>query len=335
MTETLPASISEGLTGLGIEELRQLYAEKQIAFGKATLELERRRRQKRIHVLAKDAPVGPEAGPDQRMIIGPELGFDVYNFHIFTSGRAAGSDRYHSHGDAIKFYVAGGGYEVVGDERYEVKVGDFMHVPGNIWHGTENPADEPLVFLAVQQFVGTLRQVPTPFVHEHPPYELPDEELTEEVMGGLDPWSMYRLYLRQQVEFGRVALEVHRRREQKKLYVAAGDAPLMEWGPGRHIVMAPEQGFDLYSFQIFLDCLTPGEEQGLALSGGDLVKLCLAGQADELVGDRRVEVNRGDFLHVPANSRHETKSAGGENLRYLCWQQLPGTFLQTPSPLLP
>ena len=45
----------------------------------------------------------------RRMIIGPELGFDVYNFHIFTSGRAAGSDRYHSHGDAIKFYVAGGG----------------------------------------------------------------------------------------------------------------------------------------------------------------------------------------------------------------------------------
>ena len=335
MTTTLPNSIGGHLVDLSTEELSRLYMENQIAFGKVTLELQRRRQQKKIHLLAKDAPVGPESGPDQRMLIGPELGFDVYNFHIFTSGRAAGSDRFHSHGDAIKFYVAGGGFEVVGDQRYEVKVGDFMHVPGNIWHGTENPADEPLVFLAVQQFVGTFRQVPTPFVHERPPYDLPDVELTEDVMAKLDPWGMYRLYLRQQVEFGKVALEIHRRREQKRLFVAAEDAPLMEWGPGRHIIMSPEIGFDIYSFQILLDCLSPGEEQGVAGSGGDLVKYCLAGQADELVGDRRVQVNKGDFLHVPANSRHETKSTGSENLRYLCWQQLPGTFLQVPSPLLP
>ena len=174
------------LAQLRPDELRQLYMAKQVDFGRATQALQRRRSQRRLHVPAAEAPVA-SAGPNQRMIVGPELGFDIYNFHVFTSGRAGGSERYHSHGDAVKFYVAGHGYEVVGDERFEVNVGDFMHVPGNIWHGTENPHDEPLTFLAAQQFVGTFRQVPTPFVHELAPNRAPDvKDLSEDELARLE-----------------------------------------------------------------------------------------------------------------------------------------------------
>ena len=154
----------EELGELSPEELYALYMEKQVSFGMAGRALDRRRREGRVHVPAAEANVD-NAGPDQRIIVGPELGFNVHNLHVFTSGRAGGSERYHTHGDALKHYIRGGGYELIEEERFEVKVGDFCHVPANVWHGTENPRPEPLVFLAAQQFPGTYRQVATPFVH--------------------------------------------------------------------------------------------------------------------------------------------------------------------------
>ena len=322
------------LAQLRPDELRQIYMAKQVDFGRATQALQRRRSQRRLHVPAAEAPVAG-AGPNQRMIVGPELGFDIYNFHVFTSGRAGGSERYHSHGDAVKFYVAGHGYEVVGDERFEVNVGDFMHVPGNIWHGTENPHDEPLTFLAAQQFVGTFRQVPTPFLHELAPNRAPDvKDLSEEELARLEPWPLYLLYLEKQMDFGRVALEMQRRREQKRLLVRAKDAALMEWGPGRHVIMAPELGFDIYSFIVFMEHIPPGAAQGRPHTAGDTVRYYLAGRGTESVGEQQFDVRTGDFLHIPANTPHETQNPYDEPLRFLCWQQTPGTFLQVPSPLL-
>ena len=325
--------IPDDVTGLDADALRSLYMSRQESFGKLLVELQHRRRAKRLHVPAAEAPVA-NAGPQQRMIVGPELGFDIYNFHIFTSGRAAGSDRYHTHGDAVKYYVAGRGFEVIGDQRFEVKVGDFMHVPANVWHGTENPYDEPLVFLAVQQFPGTFRQVPTPFVHQVAPYAAPGvDSLSPDQLAALEPWPLYLLYLQQQAEFGKVLLEVQRRRQQRRLYVAAEDAPLLEWGPGRHMILAPELGFDVYTFNIFLEHLPTGARQEMAHSGGDTVKYYLTGSATELVGAQRIEVKAGDFLHVPRNTPNKTDVAA-EPLRYLCWQQIPGTFSQTPTPFL-
>jgi mannose-6-phosphate isomerase-like protein (cupin superfamily) len=331
MTE-LEDLIPEELSHLDGDALRLLFLTRQESFGRLSLELQRRRQAKRLHVPAEEARVA-EAGPNQRMIVGPELGFDIYNFHIFTSGRAAGSDRYHTHGDAVKYYVAGRGFEVIGDRRFEVNVGDFMHVPANVWHGTENPYDEPLVFLAAQQFPGTLRQVPTPFVHQVAPHAPPEvEDLSPYRLAQLEPWALYLLYLQHQMEMGRALLEIQRRRQQKRLHVPAAEAPLLEWGPGRHMVVAPELGFDVYTFNIFLEHIPAGAHQGAASTGGDVVKYYLAGRGVELVGEQRFQVNAGDFLHVPRNTANLTANHSDEPLRILCWQQIPGTFSQVPCP---
>ena len=326
--------VGEEMACLDAQDLHRLYMEKQGTFGTLSRELQRRRQLRRLYVPSEEAPVA-EAGPHQRMIVGPELGFDIYNFHVFTSGRAAGSDRYHTHGDAVKYYVAGRGFEVIGEQRFEVKVGDFIHVPANIWHGTENPYDEPLVFLAAQQFPGTFRQVPTPFVHKTGPHQAPLlEDLSEEQLSRLEPWPLYLLYLQHQMEFGRVLLEVHRRRRQNRLYVPAGEAPLLEWGPGRHLIIAPELGFDIYTFHVFMEHVPPKTEQGVPRTSGDTVKYYLSGTGVEVVEDRRFEVKAGDFLHIPRNTRHETSNPYPEPLRSLCWQQIPVTFTQVPSPFV-
>ena len=332
---TTPSPLTqEQMAKMSAEELQERYMAAQTRFGQAGLELQRRRGKKRLHIPAAEAPV-VEAGPHQRMIVGPELGFDIYNFHIFTSGRAAGSDRYHQHGDAIKYYVAGGGYEILGDQRFEVKVGDFMHVPGNIWHGTENPNDEPLVFLASQQFPGTFRQVPTPFMHHESPHVPPVvKDLTEEEFAKLEPWPMYQFYLNEQMEFGKLALEVQRRREQKRLYVPAAEAPLMEWGPGRHLIIAPELGFDVYTFQVFMDHVPGNSDQAAYISIGETVKYYLEGSGVEHIDGQRIDVTKGDFLYVPAGASHRTQNTSAAPLRYLAWQQTPGTFRQVPSPFI-
>lgn len=327
--------VGDEVKALGVEDLRNVFQERQERFGLLSLELNRRRKAGRIHLPAAEAPVR-DAGPHQRMIIGPELGFAIYNFHIFTSGRAAGSDRYHTHGDAVKYYVAGAGYEIIGEQRFEVNVGDIMHVPANVWHGTENPNDEPLIFLAVQQFPGTLRQVPTPFLHAQAPHLKPPDiqDFSEAQLGGLEPWPLYLLYMEQQVALGRVLLEMQHRRSDRRVFVPAKEAPMMQWGAGRHPIIAPELGFDIYSVQVFCEVIPGGSTQGPVV-GGETVKYCLAGEAAETVGGQTYQVRRGDFLFVPAGLVNETRNAGAEPLRYLCWQQLPGTFQQIPTPILP
>ena len=325
----------EELAELSPEELYALYMEKQVSFGMAGLALDRRRREGRVHVPAAEADI-ENAGPDQRMIVGPEMGFNVHNLHVFTSGRAGGSERYHTHGDALKHYIKGGGYELVEEERFEVKVGDFCHVPANVWHGTENPRPEPLVFLAAQQFPGTYRQVATPFVHLTAPQAPPEvKDLSEEELGKLEPWPLYLRYLAEQMAFGRVALEVQRRREQKRLLVVAEDAPLMEWGPGRHHIISPEQGFDIYAFHLFMEHVPGKTEGGEPQTSCDAVRYYLSGEGVEEIGEQRVTVRRGDFTCIPAGSRHVTLNPNDEPLRFICWQQIPGTYLQVQTPVLP
>jgi mannose-6-phosphate isomerase-like protein (cupin superfamily) len=322
----------EELAELTPEELWVLYMDKQTAFSMVGRGLDRRRRANRLHVPAAEADI-ENAGPNQRMIVGPEMGFNVHNLHIFTSGRAGGSERYHTHGDALKYYIKGGGQELIADERFDVKVGDFCHVPANVWHGTENPNPEPLVFLAAQQFPGTYRQVPTPFIHLNPPQKAPEvKDLSEAELGMLEPWPLYLRYLEEQMEFGRVALEVQRRREQKRLLVPAEEAPLMEWGPGRHHIISPELGFDIYSFQLFMEHVPGKTEQGEPQTSGDAVRYYLSGGGTEVIGDERIEVRAGDFACIPAGSRHETLNTNDEPLRFICWQQIPGTFTQVQNP---
>ena len=184
-----------------------------------------------LHVTAEEANVAG-SGPCQRIIVGPDLGFNIHNIHVFTSGRDARSDRYHTHGDALKYYVQDSGFEEIADEKFEVKVGDFCHVPAYVWPGTINPNPEPLVFLAAQQFPGTYRQAATPFIRLDHPDKPPDvKDLSLEELGKLDPRLLYLRYIEEQLEFGKVALEMQRRREQKRLFLPAAEAPLMAWVP--------------------------------------------------------------------------------------------------------
>ncbi len=329
-------SVAKGeLAGLSAADLYELYMQKQANFGQAALALDVRRKQNRLHLPAAEANI-EHAGPAQRMIIGPELGFNLHNLHIFTSGRAGGSERYHTHGDALKYYIKGGGYELIGEERFEVKVGDFCHVPANIWHGTENPNPEPLVFLAAQQFPGTYRQVATPFMHLEAPNQPPAvKDLSEAELSKLEPWPLYLRYLEEQMEFGRVAMELQRRREQKHLLVRAEDAPLMQWGAGRHHIISPELGFDIYSFQLFMEHVPGGTEHSQRSLSGDSVRYYIAGRGVESIDGQEIEVTAGDFVCIPAGSRHETRNPNREPLRFICWQQIPGTYLQVHTPYLP
>ena len=331
---TVKGVMQEELSGLSPSELYELYLERVRRFGKAGKELDHRRSSNRLHVPAEEADV-THAGPDQRMIVGPELGFNINNLHVFTSGRAGGSERYHTHGDAIKYYVSGRGYELIGDERFEVGPGDFMHVPANTWHGTENPNSEPLVFLAAQQFPGTYRQVPTPFVHLHAPDSMKDHGSGPgDDLSSLEPWPLYLRYLDAQMEFGRAALELQRRRDQKRLLVKAEDAPLFDWGPGRHHIISPELGFDVYAFNLFAENLPAHTDAGTPAISGDAIRYYIEGRGVEFIGGTRVEVKAGDFSCIPAGSLHATENPYDEPMRFICWQQIPGTYLQRAVPFL-
>ena len=157
----------EELAKLDPQSLYLQLLEKQMGFAKASMELQRRRGQKRIHVPADEAPL-LEWETGNHAVIAPELGFDIYNIHLFVAGPPpkVEAGRYHTHGDALKFYLRGRGYEFIGDQRFEVKAGDFLHVPANIWHGTQNPYDEPLRFYAVAQQPGNPVQMPAPYVQD-------------------------------------------------------------------------------------------------------------------------------------------------------------------------
>lgn len=93
--------------------------------------------------------------------VNPVLGFNVHNFLAFFGEVPAGAQvgAYHTHGEAIKYYVKGKGREIIGDKQYDVQEGDVVFIPANTWHGTQNVSDENLLFFAVTQgFTPTLVQ---------------------------------------------------------------------------------------------------------------------------------------------------------------------------------
>ena len=103
----------------------------------------------------------------------------VHTFRVFKR-QIAGRDTdgaFHTHGDAVKYYLEGKGKEIIGDEEIEVEPGDLAFIPANVWHGTENTGDEPLVFVAFHQIPGT--QLPVPASWQYPPSDM-------EGMGALD-----------------------------------------------------------------------------------------------------------------------------------------------------
>lgn len=143
--------------------------------GKLDLEIQERQNQKRRLIRQEEliwldaSEMTPTRMPVRACeIVSPVLGFDIYNMHMFMLEIAPGGEggRYHRHGDAIKHYLSGRGIEIIGEEEYQVEAGDFIHIPANVWHGTQNPYDEPCRILAVEQYPGTYTQIPAPYLDE-------------------------------------------------------------------------------------------------------------------------------------------------------------------------
>ena len=140
--------------------------------GEVEEELSKRRAQDR-HVVKKGEQVWTERsgqgmrwkeGFQRTTLVSPALGFNVYNLHAFMVKVPSGSTEgaYHMHGEAIKYYIAGRGVEMIGGKRYDVEAGDVCFIPHHTWHGTQNPYDEPLHVLAVTDHTTPL-QVPIIF----------------------------------------------------------------------------------------------------------------------------------------------------------------------------
>jgi oxalate decarboxylase/phosphoglucose isomerase-like protein (cupin superfamily) len=57
----------------------------------------------------------------------------------------------HRHPDSeeILYFLDGQGVQTIGDDRRDVGPGDVVYIPAGVEHSTENPAWEPLKFLAV------------------------------------------------------------------------------------------------------------------------------------------------------------------------------------------
>lgn len=130
------------------------------------------RKQNRIHVKGSEIK-WQEHALDKNMnlaiktapVIAPELGFPIYSMVVFKGELAPHSTpgAYHKHGEAIKYYLSGRAVEIVGDQTFEVEAGDFVLIPANVWHGTQNPYDEPVNFLAIAQLPNGM-EIPTPYV---------------------------------------------------------------------------------------------------------------------------------------------------------------------------
>ncbi len=113
------------------------------------------------HALDKNLNLSIKTAP----IIAPELGFPVYSMVVFMGELSPNTSpgAYHKHGEAIKYYLSGRAVEIVGDEEFQVEAGDFILIPANVWHGTQNPYDEPVRFLAIAQLPSGI-EMPTPYV---------------------------------------------------------------------------------------------------------------------------------------------------------------------------
>ena len=137
--------------------------------------LEKLRETKKIHRKSSDIEWKDHA-LDQSMnlriktasVIAPELGFSIYSMRAFIGELPPKSSEgaYHRHGEAIKYYLSGRAVEIVGDEEYEVGAGDFVFIPANIWHGTQNPYDEPVRFIAVAQPPDVGTRIPTLYMRK-------------------------------------------------------------------------------------------------------------------------------------------------------------------------
>ena len=203
----MPTNLSD-LTPAQLAERRDLILG---SFSRIDKEFDRRRGENRLLVKADDiewesaSRVHPTAqeGHHLARIISPELRFNIHTFRVFKRS-SAGKETdgaFHTHGDAVKFYLQGKGKEIIDKEEVHVEPGDMAFIPGNVWHGTENTGDEPMVFIAFHQIPGT--QLPVPASWQYPVADMEGHDDLDELLestGKEDPPSMgsAALYSRRQ-----------------------------------------------------------------------------------------------------------------------------------------
>ena len=142
-------------------------------FSRIHSEFDRRRGENRLLVKGEDiqwesaSRVHPtqQEGHLLARIISPELGFNIHTFRVFKRQIGGGGvdGAFHTHGDAVKYYLEGKGKEIIDDQEVEVSPGDLAFILANIWHGTENTGDDPMVFIAFHQIPGTHLPIPAPW----------------------------------------------------------------------------------------------------------------------------------------------------------------------------
>lgn len=113
-----------------------------------------------------EATMGMKGRHKIGLLISPEFGYNCYTLRSFMIEMPPKTSEgpYHTHGEAIKYYLSGKGRENIGSKTYEVKAGDACLIPANIWHGTDNPYDEPFKFVAVAQASGL--PIPVPVIRK-------------------------------------------------------------------------------------------------------------------------------------------------------------------------
>ena len=315
-------------------------------FSRIDKEFDRRRGENRLLVKGDDiqwesaSRVHPtqQEGHLLARIISPELGFNIHTFRVFKRQIGGGIDgAFHTHGDAVKYYLEGKGKEIIDDQEVEVSPGDLAFIPANIWHGTENTGDEPMVFIAFHQIPGT--HLPVPASWQYHADDLTEHESIDSriaTMANEDPavmdsavlysWRQHLLH-----ELGVLDDEFNVRRKAKNYLVPRKEVPWETPADKQTTTLiAPELGFDIHTLQLSVRVVPPGHIDDTFHSHGEAVHYFLSGQGHQMVGDESIAVETGDLVFVPSGTPHGIRNSTDGPLRVLVAEQLPGTYLQRP-----
>ena len=89
-------------------------------------------------------------------------------------------------------------------------------------------------------------------------------------------------------------------------------------------------GFDIHTLQLSLRLVPPGYQDTALHSHGEAVHYFLSGVGRQTVGQVELSVSAEDLVFVPSGAPHGIHNTGGEVMRVLIAEQLPGTCLQRP-----
>ena len=316
-------------------------------FSRIDSEFDRRRGENRLLVKGEDiqwesaSRVHPtqQEGHLLARIISPELGFNIHTFRVFKRQIGGGGvdGAFHTHGDAVKYYLEGNGKEIIDDQEVEVTPGDLAFIPANIWHGTENTGDEPMVFIAFHQIPGTHLPVPASWQYhaddlaEHESIDSRIAKMENEDPSAMDSASLYSWRQHLLHELGVLDDEFNIRRKAKNYLVPRDQVPWETPADNQTVTLiAPELGFDIHTLQLSVRVVPPGYTDDTLHRHGEAVHYYLSGQGDQIVGDESVAVETGDLVFIPAGTAHGIKNSADGPMRVLVAEQLPGTYLQRP-----